>query len=64
MIKKAQLQLDVIFSIPMVSGTTQMVSGLTTDMQVTMVRFYTDADIWQVWRHRPSNKVATNMTII
>ena len=32
-IKKEILQLDVIFAIPMVSGTTQLVSGLATDMQ-------------------------------
>ena len=52
------LQLDVIFAILMVSGMTQIVLGLTTDMQVTMLRFYMDTG------HAPGNKVVTNITII
>ena len=37
---------------------------LTTDMQVTMLRFYMVTGTWQVRRHIPGNKVATNITII
>ena len=58
------LQLDVIFAILMVSGTSQMVLGLTTDMRVTMLRFYNDIGTWQVRQHAPGNKVVTNITII
>ena len=50
----------------MVSGMTQMVLGPTTNMQVTMVRYYTNTGTWQVWWHRPGkhdnylNKEARN----
>ena len=49
---------------PMVSETTQMVAGTTTDMLVTMVRLYTDQHTGQVWQHGQGNKIATNITII